>query len=211
MRQAVAKPVEYWQIAAEMKKCVELIRYGRNDNERKAAADTLRENLVKCVLDDNLADLTKVYRDKKEKNAIGYHPNSVAQFVGKLANRYPKPKEIETEERDPTAGAAYTPPKEEEKPFDVLDEKHRSALTELMVHMVRGEISPPAGVGLTRSGSEWEMKVNGKTVAIYSVQDEDDEEGYYCTMTRDYKLVSQLVNGTPALLDMVVEKIMDND
>lgn len=211
MRQAVAKPVEYWQIAAEMKKCVELIRYGRNDNERKAAADTLRENLVKCVLDDNLADLTKIYRDKKEKNAIGYHPNSVAQFVGKLANRYPKPKEIETEERDPTAGAAYTPPKEEEKPFDVLDEKHRSALTELMVHMVRGEISPPAGVGLTRSGSEWEMKVNGKTVAIYSVQDEDDEEGYYCTMTRDYKLVSQLVNGTPALLDMVVEKIMDND
>lgn len=211
MRQAVAKPVEYWQIAAEMKKCVELIRYGRNDNERKAAADTLRENLVKCVLDDNLADMTKIYRDKKEKNAIGYHPNSVAQFVGKLANRYPKPKAIETEDRDPTAGAAYTPPKEEEKPFDVLDEKHRSALTELMVHMVRGEISPPAGVGLTRSGSEWEMKVNGKTVAIYSVQDEDDEEGYYCTMTRDYKLVSQLVNGTPALLDMVVEKIMDND
>lgn len=211
MRQAVAKPVEYWQIAAEMKKCVELIRYGRNDNERKAAADTLRENLVKCVLDDNLADLTKIYRDKKEKNAIGYHPNSVAQFVGKLANRYPKPKVIETEERDPTAGAAYIPPKEEEKAFDVLNEKHRAALTELMVHMVRGEMSAPAGVGLTRSGSEWEMKVNGKTIAIYSVQDEDDEDGYYCTMTRDYKLVSQLVNGTPALLDMVVEKIMDND
>lgn len=211
MRQAVAKPVEYWQIAAEMKKCVELIRYGRNDNERKAAADTLREKLVKCVLDDNLADLTKIYRDKKEKNAIGYHPNSVAQFVGKLANRYPKPKVIETEERDPTAGAAYIPPKEEEKAFDVLNEKHRAALTELMVHMVRGEMSAPAGVGLTRSGSEWEMKVNGKTIAIYSVQDEDDEDGYYCTMTRDYKLVSQLVNGTPALLDMVVEKIMDND
>lgn len=211
MRQAVAKPIEYWQIAAEMKKCVELIRFGRNPNERKAAADTLRENLVKCVLDENLSDLTKVYRDKKEKNAIGYHPNSAAKFVGMLSNRYPKPKEIETEERDPTAGAAYTPPEEKEKPFDVLNEKHRAALTELVVNMVHGDVTPPNGTGLTRSGSEWEMKVNGKPIVIYSIQDEDDEDGYYCTMVRDYKLVSELVNGTPALLDMVVEKIMDNE
>lgn len=211
MRQSVAKSIEYWQIAAEMKKCIELIRYGRNENERKSAADTLRENLVKCVLDENLNDLTKVYRDKKEKNAIGYHPNSAAKFVGMLSNRYPKPPVIETEERDPAAGAAYTPPVEKEKPFDVLNEKHRSALTELVVNMVRGDVTPPGGTGLTRSGSEWEMKVKGKTIVVYSIQDEDDEDGYYCTMVHDYKLVSEMVNNTPALLDMVVEKIMDNE
>lgn len=215
MRQAVAKPVEYWQIAADMKKCVELIKQGRSDTEKKAAADSLREYLVRCVLDDNLKDLTKVYRDKKEKNAIGYNPPAVAQFVGKLANRYPKPKVIETEEVDPTAGAYddpnYHPQQQEEKPFDVLNEKHRAALTELMANMVHGEITPPDGVGLTRSGDEWEMRVKGKTIVIYSIQDEDDEDAYYCTMVRDYKMVSNLVCSTPALLDLVVQKIMESD
>ena len=215
MRQAVAKPVEYWVIAAEMKKCVELIRNGRSDTEKKTAADTLREHLVRCVLDENLKDLTAFYRDKKAKNAIGYDPGAVAQFVGRLANRYPKPKVIETEEVDPTAGAHEDPDyheaSNEEKPFDVLNEHHREALVELMVGMVRGHITAPDGVGLIRSGDEWEMRVNGRTIVIYSIQDEDDEDGYYCTMVRDYRMVSELVNGTSALLDLVIQKIMESD
>lgn len=214
MRQAVAKPVEYWSIAADMKKCVELIRHGRSENEKKSAADSLREHLVRCVMDENLKDLTKVYRDKKEKNAIGYNPSAVAQFVGKLANRYPKPKAIETEERDPAAGAEIDPRQHgqpEEKPFDVLNEHHRNVLMELMAQMVKRQITPPEGVGLTMSGDEWEMRVGGKTIAMYSVQDEDDEDAYYCTMVRDYNMVSDLVNGTPGLLDLVVQKITDND
>ena len=216
MRQAVAKPIEYWQIAADMKKYVEIIRFSKNDNERKTAADSLRENLVKCVLDENLKDLTASYKDKKEKNAIGYNPQAVAQFVGKLANRYPKPKVIETETVDPAAGAPIDPRQhgqEEEKPFDVLNEHHRNALVELMVGMVRGDITPPNGVGIVRNqnGDEYEMRVNGKTIVIYSVQDKDDEDAYYCTMVRDYKLVSSLVNGTPGLLDLVVQKITEDE
>ena len=215
MRQAVAKPVEYWQIAAEMKKCVELIRFGRDAVEKKSAADTLRENLVKCVLDENLNDLTRIYRDKKVKNVIGYDPEAIAQFVGKMANRYPKPRIIETEEVDPAARAYedpnYRPQQEEEKPFDVLNEHHRHALSELMVNMVRREITPPNGVGISSVGNEWELRVDGKTIAIYSIEDEDDEDGYYCSIVRDYKLVSQLVNGTPGLLDLVMQKIMDDE
>lgn len=215
MRQSVAEPVEYWKIAADMKKCVELIRHGRSPNEKKTAADMLREHLVRCVLDENLKDLTKVYKDKKEQNALGYNPPAVAQFVGKLANRYPKPKIIETEERDPAAGAEKDPRYHkqtvEEKPFDVLNERHRTALTELMALMVKREITPPNGVGLSRSGDEWEMRVDGKTIAVYSIQDEDDEDAYFVTLMRDYDLVSDLVNGTPGLLDLVVQKIMEND
>lgn len=215
MRQAVAKPVEYWQIAADMKKCVDLIRNGRSDTEKKTAADTLREHLVRCVLDENLNDLTAVYRDKKVKNAIGYDPPSVAKFVGKLANRYPKPKIIETEEVDPAARAhedpRYHEQTAEEKPFDVLNEHHRAALTELMVNMVKRQITPPNGVGITKSGNDWEMRVDNTTIVSYSLQDEDDEDSYYCTMDRNYKMVSKLVNGTPALLDLVMQKITEND
>ena len=92
-----------------------------------------------------------------------------------------------------------------------MNENHRAVLSELMASMVKGVVTPPAGVGLTRSGSEWEMRVDGKTVAIYSIQDEDDEDGYYCTMVRDYKLVSRLVNGNPGLLDMVVSRLTEDD
>lgn len=215
MRQAVAEPVEYWKIAADMKKCVELIRHGRSDTEKKTAADALREHLVRCVMDENLKDLTRVYKDKKEGNAIGYNPPAVAQFVGKLANRYPKPKIIETEERDITAEAEkdprYHPQQEEEKPFDVMNERHRAVLSELMVQMVKRQITPPNGVGLTRSGNEWEMRVDGKTIGIYTIQDEEEEEGYFVTIARDYDMVSRLVNGTPGLLDIVVSRIMDDD
>ena len=77
--------------------------------------------------------------------------------------------------------------------------------------MVRREITPPNGVGISSVGNEWELRVDGKTIAIYSIEDEDDEDGYYCPIVRDYKLVSQLVNGTPGLLDLVMQKIMDDE
>lgn len=214
MRQSVAKPVEYWQIAADMKKCVELIRFGRNDNERKAAADSLREHLVRCVMDENLNELTAVYRDKKEKNAIGYNPPAVAQFVGKLANRYPKPKVLDTEFVDPAAGAPIEARRQnEEKAFDILNEHHQAALKDLMICMAQGQITPPNGVGMIRnpSGNEWEVRVGGKTIGICTVEEDDYEENSYCTLVHDFRMIGEQVNNTPALLDLVVQKITEDD
>jgi hypothetical protein len=203
--------IQYWKIAAAMKKCVERIRHGRSDTEKKEAADSLKAYLERCVMDENLKDITKIYRDKKEKNAIGYDPPAVAQFVGALANRYPKPKIIETEERDSAAGIDNDPRTVEEKRFNVLNMRHRNVLMDLMVQMVKQQITPPNGVDLSCFGDEWEMRVNGKTIVIYSIQDEDDEDAYYCTMVRDYSMVSELVNGTPGLLDLVLQKITEGD
>ena len=203
--------MRYWKIAAAMKKCVERIRYGSSDLEKQEAADSLKAHLERCVMDKNLKDITKIYRDKKEKNAIGYNLSAVKEFVGVLANRYLKPKIIETEEGDSAAGIENDPQTLEEKRFDVLNIRHRDALMDLMVQMVRRQIIPPNGVGLSRFGSEWEMCVNGKTIAIYGIQDEDDEDAYYCTMVHDYSLVSELVNGTPGLLELVLQKITEGD
>lgn len=203
--------IQHWKIAAAMKKCVERIRQGRSDTEKKEAAASLKAYLELCVMDENLKDITKIYRDKKKKNAIGYDPPAVAQFVGTLANRYPKPKIIETGERDSAAGIKNDPQTVEEKRFDVLNMRHRNVLMDLMVQMVRQQITPPNGVDLNCFGDEWEMRVNGKTIVIYSIQDEDDEDAYYCTMVRDYSLVSELVNSTPGLLDLVLQKITEGD
>ena len=203
--------IQYWKIAAAMKKCVERIRYGHSDTEKKEAADSLKAYLERCIMDENLKDITKIYRDKKEKNVLGYDPPAVARFVGALANRYPKPKIIETEERDSAAGVENDPQTVEEKRFDVLNIRHRDVLTDLMVQMVRQQITPPNGVELSCFGDEWEMRVNGKTIIICCSQDENDEDAYCCTMVHDYFLVSELVNGTPGLLELVLQKITEGD
>lgn len=91
-------PTEYWAIAEDMKKCIHTIRSKQSDSVRKAAATNLKRHLDRCLPDGNLSELTSIYKDLKEENAIGYNPPAVINFVNKLANRYPKPKVIETEE-----------------------------------------------------------------------------------------------------------------
>ncbi len=82
---------EYWKIAEDMKKCVELIKHGRSVTEKKIAASNLRRHLERCLDDMNLSDLTAIYKGLREDNVIGYNPPAVARFVTRMANRYPKP------------------------------------------------------------------------------------------------------------------------
>lgn len=81
----------YWKIAGDMKKCVELIQYGRSDTEKKDAASSLRRHLERCLDDMNLIDLTAVYKGLHENNVLGYKPSAVAEFVRRMARRYPRP------------------------------------------------------------------------------------------------------------------------
>ena len=53
--------------------------------------------------------------------------------------------------------------------------------------------------------------MNSKTIIICCSQDENDEDAYCCTMVHDYFLVSELVNGTPGLLELVLQKITEGD
>lgn len=53
--------ISYWKIAYAMKKCVEDIRFGRSDTEKKEAADSLKAYLERCVMDDNLKGLARIY------------------------------------------------------------------------------------------------------------------------------------------------------
>ena len=90
--------IEYWAIAADMKECVNTIRKSKQDDVKRTAAFNLKVHLTKCLSDENLSELTSIYKDLKEENAIGYNPPAVAQFVTRMVNRYPKPQVIETEE-----------------------------------------------------------------------------------------------------------------
>ncbi len=94
-------PLGYWKMAEDMKRYVFTIRdMSLDDGARKTAADKLKGLLKKCLSDVNLSELTAIYRDKEEENAIGYHPPAVARFVTVLCRRYPKPGDVETEEAE---------------------------------------------------------------------------------------------------------------
>ena len=98
-RENDTEPMEYWAIAEEMRKYIVTIRdKSQSDNARSVAMTKLKRQLKKCLLDVNLTELTAIYKDKIEDNALGYNPPAVAQFVTRLRNRYPVPKDIEREE-----------------------------------------------------------------------------------------------------------------
>ena len=68
-----------------------LIKNGRSITEKKIAASNLKRHLERCLEDMNLSDLTAIYKDLREDNAIGYNLSAMSRFVTRLSNRYPKP------------------------------------------------------------------------------------------------------------------------
>lgn len=97
-REKCIGPTEYWVLAEDMKNCINTIRSKQNDSAKKLAATNLKKHLKRCLFDENLSELTDIYKNMKEENAIGYNPCAVADFVNRMVNRYPKPDVIETDE-----------------------------------------------------------------------------------------------------------------
>lgn len=118
-RKKNAKTKEYWEIAKDMNQCFAVIQYGKDMDAKTKAADSLRRQLGNCLAYAELNELTAVYKDKAEKNAIGYDPPSVAKFVKDFMNRYPKPKDIETKETDDESAREM----EKEPPWEVTEEE----------------------------------------------------------------------------------------
>ena len=80
--QTLAEPVKYHEVAKRMWDCVLKIKDSSVPrNERAAAANTLREDLVRSALDKNLDELTSIYKDKTSDAIIGYDPVAVSSFI----------------------------------------------------------------------------------------------------------------------------------
>ncbi len=100
-REEDTEQMKYWAKAECMRKYILIIRDNEQSGKAKMeAALKLRRRLKKYLLDENLSELTAIYKDKKENNAIGYNPTAVAQFVTRLSSRYPKPEDSEMEEAE---------------------------------------------------------------------------------------------------------------
>ena len=181
-----------------------------------ARLKVIREHLVKCILDENLNKLTSIYRDKKAKNILGYDPIAISTFVGQLLIEYPKPKPLETEERDIDAMAEQDPNYRKQDPyaepdFDAYDAHAIDALEQALLEMVEGSIQPPRGVAFRRTktddGEEWELTIENLFIASYRAM----EDTYTVTFNDDRSLISRMVSKVPEFVELLQNIMMDND
>lgn len=80
----------YPELAKEMADAVYGIRCpNRPTSEKLLLAKLLRRDLLYCLTDPNLKELTKIYRKDPASNLLGYDAISVAAFVGRFLLAYP--------------------------------------------------------------------------------------------------------------------------
>lgn len=212
-RKNLATPVEYWKMAEDMEKAILTLRDPKQDSQAKmSAATVLREQLVKCILDDNLERLTAVYKDKKVQNILGYDPIAVSTFVGQMLVEFPKPAPLETETVDIDAMAEQNPnytkhDLNKEPDFDAYNEHHRAALEQVLVQMIDGAIQPPAGVSLVKVDDEWELQIDKEFIISYRHVD----DSYTFTCNDDFSLISRMVCKIPPFVELLQQIIMDNE
>ena len=85
--------LSHHELAVDMHECIVMIRKAKGDVQLNAAS-RLRGHLVYCTTLTDLDELTALYKDKEEDNVIGYNPPAVADFVGKMLDKYPKSDSI---------------------------------------------------------------------------------------------------------------------
>ncbi|MBR1599491.1 MAG: hypothetical protein IJ661_11365 [Lachnospiraceae bacterium] len=84
--------MQLWEIAQKMEAAILIIRKkDEDDKSKKSAANILRELLQECIWDENLSDLTSIYKDKEADNVLGYDTVAISTFVGQMVAEYPKP------------------------------------------------------------------------------------------------------------------------
>ena len=222
-RKNLSTPVEYWQVAKDMSKQILTIRDPKQSREAKlAAANALRETLVRCVLDENLSHLTSIYRDKKVEGKqsgaiLGYDPIAVSTFVGQMLVEYPEPAPLETEDRDLDAEAAKDPNYVKQDPnevpdFDAYDAHAIDALEGVLVDMAAGKVAPPRGCSFIKTSAgdetEWELKINDEFIASYRTL---GDGSYGVTFSDDRGQMSALVSKVPGLVERINARLMDED
>lgn len=85
----------YWKKARRMYNDAAIISNKNNDNHaRLAAVQRLRQDLRACAEDENLDELTSMYRHTTAKSPrpnLGYDERQIEQFLAKFVKAYPKP------------------------------------------------------------------------------------------------------------------------
>lgn len=214
----LSEPLVYWKVAKDMMDDVLLISdKTQPQQDRLSAVTRLRENLVKCLMDDNLDDLTKEYRDTEPTTNInvGYEQVAVSKFVAKMVKKYPKPAELKLEHQDIYAQAkeidGYTEYKgHDELLFDPINPNHTSALEAIVEDIVDGVIEPIRGVDVDDIEGDERYRVTVNDVMILDYE-KRDANNFSVTYNDNRSDITRAIGEHAQLIQLIQSYINDGD
>lgn len=184
-RDNLADPVPYWKKALQMRDNVMTISNLKlSKDERISAIKMLKEELVKCLLDPNLDDLTKIYADTKPstKVNVGYDNTAVAKFVIAFMQQYPKPEALDLEHQDVFSKAKENPGYREydgnkEKAFDFLNSSDEKALNDYLQDVVLGTDDLANGLDMKHAEGSNSYRIMLGDKNLWKAETKQDENG----------------------------------
>ena len=224
-RANLSQPVSYHEIATRMMNNVMLVKdKSASSDDKLQAAQSLKEDLVRCVMDSNLDELTEMYRDKHSEIIIGYDPVSVSKFVTKFKQTYPAPKKLEFDNVDvfdqAAKSASVTGYKEYDDGnnllFDTVNFRHTDAFNDVIMDMIERNLSIP-GVSLNsrtndEGGDDYVIYIEGQKVAdfVQLVGEDGPIDEYQAELIGDRNLVTKLVTENKQLLSHITSRMNDD-
>lgn len=222
MRQSLSQPTAYHELASRMADCVKTIAQKTASQEDKlAAAKSLKEDLVRCLMDPNLADLVAIYKDKPASTIIRYDAKAVSEFVARFKRTYPTPKKLNVDKRDLYQQAKEDPRYKEYKDpsnvlFDPLNPNSTAAFEEVVLNIWEGVTSDIPGLELsptTISGQDaFTVIVDGDKIADFKIihNEQSGEDEFDVEYIKDNQKITQCISENKRLLAMIESVLNDN-
>lgn len=214
----LSEPLVYWKVAKNMMDDVLLISDKKEpQQDRLAAVSRLRENLVKCAMDETLDELTAIYKDTSPTTNVnvGYEQMAVSKFVAKMAKQYPKPVDLKLEHQDVYAQAkeidGYTEySAHDELLFDMINPNHTAALEAVVEDIIDGLTQPIDGVDIDDIDGDEQYRVTVKNVMILDYK-KRDENNFSVTYNTDTHAITKAVTSNAQLIQHIQSHINDGD
>lgn len=214
----LSEPLVYWKVAKDMMDDVLLISdKDQPQQDRLSAVSRLRENLVKCAMDENLDELTKEYRDTEPTTNVnvGYEQVAVSKFVAKMVKKYPKPADLKLDHQDIYAQAkeidGYHEYKgHEELLFDPINPNHTSALEVIVEDLIDGVIEPIDGVDVDDIDGDERYRVFVKETMILDYE-KRDENNFSVTYNENRPEITKAVGEHPLLIQRIQSYINEGE
>lgn len=208
VREGVKEAVQYWKMAIEFQDNISFMRDKHNPMEkRQNAVRRLNEMLYQCMANEELAHLTKYYRNFTRETVLGFCPNAVSMFVNEFKNAYPKPKELQTE-RQEIAYKPFDKNDPEHHQFDAMNPNHRDVLEDIGLQLIQKEIPYIEGTTLRRVDDNLYQFLVGDMVVIEYHFFENNHNSVH--FDDQWGRITKKVRECPALLTMVMSQLSDS-
>lgn len=191
-RKTLRDGMPYWQIAKQMADAILIIRDTEKTVEEKMqSARLLHSDLLLCLGEPELDNLTDIYADRPHSGILGFDPMAVSYFVKQLLLEYPEPGPLSDLDEDQALL------------FDAYDNHSIDALEAVLVELAEGQLKTPKGAVLIKTEDKdsikFDLKIENQWIASYR----PIKDYYTVTFNDDKELISRLISSVPDLVTAI--------